>query len=39
MSAGAHQITWQASNQSSGLYMIKMVSNDYTSIQKVLLMK
>jgi len=39
MNAGIHNITWNASTQSSGLYMIKMISNDFTSIQKVLLMK
>ncbi len=38
-SAGTYQVNWNASNQSSGVYLVKMVSGDYTKSQKLLLVK
>ena len=37
--AGTHQITWDAKNQPSGLYFLKMVSNGFMQTQKLILLK
>ena len=39
MSAGYHQVTWNASNIPSGVYIVKVNTGTNTSIQKVMLMK
>ena len=37
--AGYHQITWNADNQPSGLYLVRITAGDYVSTQKMLLLK
>jgi hypothetical protein len=37
--AGCHQITWNAGNQSSGMYFYKIQAGDFTETRKMLLMK
>ncbi len=37
--AGYHQIIWNASNQPSGLYLVRMSAGDNSTVQKVLLLK
>ena len=37
--AGYHSITWNASNQSSGMYFAKMVAGDVVQTQKLVLLK
>ena len=37
--AGYHQVTWNADNQPSGLYFVRMTAGDYIGTQKVLLLK
>ncbi|MBC8213659.1 MAG: tandem-95 repeat protein [Candidatus Marinimicrobia bacterium] len=37
--AGYHQVTWNADNQPSGLYFVRMTASDYVGTQKVLLLK
>ena len=39
MQAGYHQVTWDASEQSSGIYFVKLVTSIGTSTQKVVLIK
>ena len=39
MSAGTHQLTWNASNMPSGVYIIKMQAGEFMHSQKVVLMK
>jgi hypothetical protein len=39
MSAGSYPITWDASDLSSGVYMIHMISGDFSTMQKVMLIK
>ena len=34
-----HQITWNASNQASGAYFLRMTSGSYTNTQKLMLVK
>ena len=34
-----HQITWDASNQASGAYFLRMTSGNYTNTQKLMLVK
>ena len=34
-----HEITWDASNQASGAYFLKMTSGNYTETQKIMLVK
>ena len=36
---GYHTINWNASEQSSGIYFVKMVAGDYISTQKLMLIK
>ena len=37
--AGYHAITWDASSQPSGVYLVKILSGRFNSTQKVVLMK
>ena len=37
--AGRHTVTWKANRYTSGLYFIKMNAGDYTTTQKVMLIK
>ncbi len=39
ISAGYHEVTWNANNQSTGLYFIKMTTGNYIATQKVVLVK
>jgi hypothetical protein len=39
MSAGTYPVTWDANNLSSGVYMIHMISSDFSTMQKVMLIK
>ena len=39
MSAGYHQVTWNASDQSSGVYFVKLVGSMGVSTQKIVLVK
>jgi len=36
---GNHQITWDASNYSSGIYLVELISEEYRSVQKLMLIK
>ena len=38
-SAGYHSINWNASSYTSGVYLIRMVSGQFTQVQKVVLVK
>ncbi len=38
-SSGYHTILWNAANVSSGIYFIRMISADFTKVQKVILLK
>ena len=35
----SHEITWNASNQASGIYILRMTAGDYTTTQKLTLEK
>jgi hypothetical protein len=38
--AGSHPLTWNASDLSSGVYIVKMIANDeHAAVQKIMLMK
>ena len=37
--AGYHKINWNASSYSSGVYLISMISGEFTQTQKVVLVK
>ena len=37
--AGSHSITWNASNQASGMYFAKMIAGDVIQTQKLVLLK
>ena len=39
MQKGSHKMQWDASRYSSGIYFIKMKSANYTSVQKIMLLK
>ncbi len=39
MKAGFYSIIWNAESNSSGLYFITMIANDYRQTQKLILMK
>ena len=39
MKAGYHSITWNADKHASGVYFVKMITNEYISTQKLILMK
>ncbi len=36
---GTYQINWNAQDESSGVYLVKMVAGDFQSVQKVMLVK
>ena len=38
-SAGTYPVVWDAKELSSGVYMVNMISGDYSTIQKVMLIK
>ncbi len=38
-SAGTYHVNWDASNQSSGVYLVKMIAGDFHFVQKVMLVK
>ncbi len=37
--AGVHEVTWNASNLSSGMYFYRIQAGDFSAVQKVVLMK
>ena len=37
--AGSYRLEWNAGNVSSGVYLIKMIVNNHTAIQKIMLIK
>jgi hypothetical protein len=39
MSAGSYPVVWDAKELSSGVYMVNMIAGEYSSIQKVMLIK
>ena len=39
MEAGYHSVIWNADNHPSGMYFVKMISDEYISTQKLLLIK
>ncbi|MCP4632557.1 MAG: T9SS type A sorting domain-containing protein [candidate division Zixibacteria bacterium] len=39
LEAGSHDLSWNASNQTSGVYFVKLSSNDVTSVKKAVLIK
>ena len=39
MESGNHSVTWNADNQASGVYLVKMVTGEYVSTQKLMLIK
>ena len=39
MSAGTYPVTWNANDLSSGVYMLHMISGDFSTMQKVMLIK
>ena len=36
---GYHSVTWNATNHSSGIYFVKMMSGEYINTQKIMLVK
>ena len=38
-SAGSYPAVWNAQDLSSGVYMVKMISGEYTAVQKIMLIK
>jgi hypothetical protein len=39
MQAGYYEVEWNAAGLPSGIYMYRIVAGDYTSVQKMILMK
>ena len=39
LDAGYHSIAWNADNQSSGVYFVKMIAGEYVKTQKLMLIK
>ena len=39
MDAGYHSVHWHADNQSSGMYLVKMIAGEYISTQKLMFVK
>ena len=39
MDAGSYSLTWDASDMSSGMYIVKAVMNGSVNVQKVMLLK
>ena len=38
-SAGTYPVVWNANELSSGVYMVSMIAGDYSTLQKVMLIK
>jgi len=39
MDAGYHSVTWYANSYSSGVYFVKMIAEDFSTTQKIMLIK
>jgi predicted outer membrane repeat protein len=39
MQLGYHEVTWDATDQSTGIYFVKMVAGDFVKTQKLMLLK
>jgi hypothetical protein len=39
LTGGYHTVNWNAADQSSGIYFVRMITADYTSTQKLMLVK
>ncbi|MCK5456633.1 MAG: T9SS type A sorting domain-containing protein, partial [Melioribacteraceae bacterium] len=39
MSAGIHNVTWNAANMTSGIYFYRVEANDFVQTRKMLLLK
>ena len=39
MDAGYHLVIWNADNNASGVYFVKMVAGDFVNTQKLMLVK
>ena len=39
MSAGTYPVVWDANELSSGVYMVSMIAGNYSTLQKVMLIK
>ena len=39
LDSGYHSVVWNASNNSSGIYFIRMQSGEFKSVQKLMLVK
>jgi flagellar hook assembly protein FlgD len=39
LEAGVHAVTWDASGQSSGLYLYRLTTGDFSETKKMLLLK
>ena len=39
MNAGYHSINWNATDESSGIYFVQMISGEYVENQKLMLIK
>ena len=39
MDAGYHSVIWNADNNASGVYFVKMVAGDFVNTQKLMLVK
>jgi len=39
MDAGYHSVVWNADNNASGVYFVKMVAGDFVNTQKLMLVK
>ena len=39
MDAGYHSVTWDANSYSSGVYFVKMIAEDFSNTQKIMLIK
>jgi hypothetical protein len=39
MAAGYHSVVWNADRYSSGVYIVKMMTSEFTKTQKLMLMK
>ena len=37
--AGSYPVMWDANDLSSGIYIVKMLANEYTAVQKIMLIK
>ena len=39
LNAGVHTVVWDAQNHPSGIYIVKMITQDFTKTQKIILLK